>query len=318
MNGISWMGEKHDSSCIIRNYQAKDSEAVIRFKDRLKTLLTTRSATDPQDLEEAFLPSNRLPEANVFVAERGEEIRGFAKVRPELDIERTVLTLIVHPDSWEENLVVKLIERSMNRARQLGAKGMHVNIFRQSSALKKLLLTMGFKPLRRYLELKLNVSKVPLPQPAPEALRCRAFERGEEHLLAQTQNRAFAGTWGYSVNTLEDVLERTALPDFSPEDIILCFDGATLIGHCWTRVAHRGSGPCEARGRIFMLGVDRDYRARGVGRHLLLAGLLHLKAQGIQEVELTVDSQNKAALVLYKSVGFKPEASSLWLAKSLV
>ena len=66
-----------------------------------------------------------------------------------------------------------------------------------------------------------------------------------------------------------------------------------------------------------MLGADPDYRGKGVGKRALLAGLAHLKSKGLQVAELTVDSGNKAALTLYRSVGFKVWMSSLWYEKAI-
>jgi mycothiol synthase len=59
--------------------------------------------------------------------------------------------------------------------------------------------------------------------------------------------------------------------------------------------------PGEGAGRIYMLGVDPDYRERGLGRQLLLIGLSYLKTKGLQVIELTVDSENKVACALYRS-----------------
>ena len=73
----------------------------------------------------------------------------------------------------------------------------------------------------------------------------------------------------------------------------------------------------EKKGRIFMIGTDPDYRGRGVGRRVLLAGLAHLKNRGMQVTELTVDSENEAARVLYQSVGFEVRTSSLWYEKAI-
>jgi len=66
-----------------------------------------------------------------------------------------------------------------------------------------------------------------------------------------------------------------------------------------------------------MIGTDPDYRGRGVGKRVLLAGLAHLKSKGIRVAELTMDSENKAARALYRSAGFEVRASSLWYEKPL-
>jgi ribosomal protein S18 acetylase RimI-like enzyme len=64
-----------------------------------------------------------------------------------------------------------------------------------------------------------------------------------------------------------------------------------------------------------MLGVDPDYRERGIGRIALLAGLNYLKSKGASIAEITVDSENKAARALYDSVGFRRWSGSLWYEK---
>ena len=64
---------------------------------------------------------------------------------------------------------------------------------------------------------------------------------------------------------------------------------------------------CKSEGRIFIFSfyVDRDYRRKGAGRRLLSKVVDILKDEGFEEVELTVDSNNKSAASLYKRFGFK-------------
>ena len=64
-----------------------------------------------------------------------------------------------------------------------------------------------------------------------------------------------------------------------------------------------------------MLGVEPDYQGMGVGKRVLLAGLARLKSKGLRVAELTVDSENKAACALYRSIGFEGQTSSLWYEK---
>ena len=58
-------------------------------------------------------------------------------------------------------------------------------------------------------------------------------------------------------------------------------------------------------GWIGILGTRRGYRKLGLGRAMLLAGLQHLKANGVENARLNVDAANPTgALRLYESVGF--------------
>ena len=102
------------------------------------------------------------------------------------------------------------------------------------------------------------------------------------------------------------------------EGILLACEGDRPIGYCWTRI-EGGENPTAdgSKGRIFMIGVDPDYRGTGIGRGLLLAGLSYLKGQGLRVAQLTVDSENKVADALYRSVGFEICDRSLWYEKVL-
>jgi mycothiol synthase len=194
----------------------------------------------------------------------------------------------------------------------------HVNISQDSLMAKQLLTKMGFAFVRRFLELRLDLSKTPLPEISQICPRCRPLQPGEEERLTQLQNRSFTGSWGYNANTVEGIIYRIHLPSCSAGDIILAFDSDKPIGYCWTRITFwKNKTPGECAGRIYMLGVDPDYQGRGLGRQLLLVGLSYLKRKGLRVVELTVDSENKVACALYKSVGFNLWTSSLWYEKRL-
>ena len=109
--------------------------------------------------------------------------------------------------------------------------------------------------------------------------------------------------------------EQSAIPG-RPVD--MAFDSDKPVAYCWTGIYFsKDKGPGERMGRIYMLGVEPDYRGRGLGRQILLAGISYLESKGVRVVELTVDRENRVAYALYTSVGFKPWKSSLWYEKRL-
>jgi mycothiol synthase len=166
--------------------------------------------------------------------------------------------------------------------------------------------------------LRLELSEARLLAGEQAALACRHLQRGEEDELTQIQNRSFAGTWAYNPNSVEEIAYRLGLIGCSPEDVILIFQGDKPTGYCWTATNLGESAAIGTnKGRIYMLGVDPDYRGKGIGKRALLAGLAHLKSKGIEAAELTVDSENAAACALYESVGFKISSTSAWYEKAL-
>ncbi|MFD6326758.1 GNAT family N-acetyltransferase [Streptomyces sp. NPDC058442] len=58
---------------------------------------------------------------------------------------------------------------------------------------------------------------------------------------------------------------------------------------------------------ILGLCVTEDSRRHGLGRELMVEILARLRRSGIEQVRLTVEPANRAAILLYRSLGFRPE-----------
>ncbi len=302
-----------DLTPIIRNYRPEDFDNLIRLGDECEKTEQAYCGTFHQGLIESIGQPNHFPENNLFVAEKNGNILGYIDVMPELNIGRVVLSLIVHPEHCRKGLPKNLVERATDRARELGVNIVHVNIPQDNVMAKSLFSETGFNFVRLFFELRLDMTETHLPKPNKMALSCRQLRHGEEDKLLEIQNRSFADTWGYNPNTIEDIMYRISLPGWSPEDIIITSEADRLIGYCWTRSKSGEDKPISGdMGRIYMLGVDPDHRGKRVGKHVLMAGLSLLKSRGVRIVELTVDNANKAALALYKPVGFQVWTNNLW------
>jgi len=300
---------------IIRNYRPEDFDSLARLVSRALDTEEGLHSVSAHDVIEGLGRPRHSPENDLYIAESEGDIVGYVDVTPELGIGRVVLSYLIHQEHGEV-VPVKLIQRAMSRGRELKAKRVHVNVPERSVSARRLLAGMGFRCVRRFLELGLDLSQAPVSDRIGN--RCRHLKGGEEDKLVHIQNRSFADTWGFNPNTVEEIAYRTRLPNCSLEDIILACDDDTVTGYCWTRIYVGKNKTAEGgKGRIYMLGVEPDYRGRGIGKEVLLAGLSGLKRRGMGIVELTVDSQNKAARALYRSAGFQIRTRSLWYEKSL-
>ena len=271
-----------------------------------------------QDVIEGLGRPHHFPENDLFIADRAGDMVGYVDVTAELDIGRVVFSCLVHPEHSGESVAMKLIGRAISRARELRVKRVHVNVPEGSVGARKLFTKIGFRFIRRFLELDLDLSEVYVPNTDRIESRYRHLKRGDEDKLVQIQNRSFADTWGFNPNTVEEIVYRTGLPNCSPEDIILVCDGDNVIGYCWTRIyVGEAELTINRKGRIYMLGVDPDHRGRGVGKEVLMAGLAYLRSKDVGIVELTVDGKNEAARALYGSAGFRVRTRSLWYERAL-
>jgi mycothiol synthase len=303
---------------IIRNYRPEDFESLVQLVGEVRKRGEKLNSISLQEVIESLGRPRHFPESNLFIAEKAGDIIGFIDVTAELEIGRVVLSFLVHPVYWGNGFLTELIGRAIDRSRELRVKRAHVNIPQESMTARKLFTKIGFRFIRRFLELSLDLSEVHAAYMGLIGPRYRQMKNGEEDKLVYIQNRSFADTWGFNPNTVEEIAYRIGLPNCSPEDIILSSDADKVIGYCWTRIyVGKNKDPREGRGRIYMLGVDPDHRGKGIGKEVLLAGLSYMKSKCLRMVEVTVDSKNRAALVLYRSAGFRVRTRSLWYEKML-
>lgn len=307
-----------DSPYIVRNYRPSDFEDYVKLHIEVEKLESTGRCTSPQVLSENLGRPNYSPEQDMFVVEIAGKIVGFIDVTTELFTSRVLIDCLVHPEHRRRGLAKKLLTYALRRAKELKVKVAHVNIRQDNAVAKQALSRLSFRVVRQFLELRLPLAEFHFPEVTHHNYTSQHLRPGEEDKLAQIQNRCFADTWGYNPNTPEEIAYSLKLSHCSPQNVILIYVGDKLVGYCWTRI------DCEAgvvisgqKGRIFMFGVDPDYRGKGIGKIALLAGLAYFKNKGVQVVELTVDSENRAALALYRSAGFKTWTSSLYYEKTI-
>ncbi len=295
----------------IRNYRPADFNFfVLLYIEAEKQEPIGRPVT-PQAIAEKLSRPGFSTEHDLLVVEKTGEIIGFVDMLPELDIERVIVDCWLRPEHRRKGLGKKLLDFAMKHAGKLGARFLHVNVREDNAVAGTVLSKLGFVCVRRFLELRLDLNKAGRQELERAFCECRYLREGEEEMLTQIQNLSFAGHWGYNPNTVEAMAYSISLSHRSPKDIVLACDQDEVIGYCWTEVTSGGQG------RIFMIGSAPDYRGKGIGRKLLLAGLANLKNKGAGEVWLTVDSENKAACSLYELIGFELQTNYLWYEKAV-
>jgi len=302
----------------IRNYRPSDFDNYVRFRNVAEKREPSEALLSPQHIAEELAVPKYFPEKDLFVAEMAGSIIGYISVFLELEIERALVEGLVHQQHRKKSVAIELFRYALQHAKNSGVKVAQINIPETNTAAKRLMSDLDFRFIRHFLELKRDIYNTHLPDVNPGEFNLRKLQRGGEDKLTGLQNRCFMGSWGFNPNTTEDIVYRLNLSGCSPEDVTMAYEGDRPVGYCWTRkILSAGSDPQENKGLIHMMGVDPEYRSKGIGKKVLLAGLKYLKGNHIGRVELTVDKENLAARRLYESVGFKNASRLEWYEKKL-
>ena len=303
---------------IYRNYRTNDFNNYAELRIEAEKIDRSSRYISIRGLAEELDRPNYFQEKNVFVAETEEKIIGYISVTMELGIRRALLECLVHPRYRRRGTASKLSAFALQRARDSGMGVAQISISETNDAARSLLTHLGFRYIRRFLELTLDLYNTSLGDVKYGSFISRSLLQNEEELLKKIQNRSFEGTWGFNPNTTEEILYQLNVGGGSCEDAVITFLEDRPVGFCWTRInAEENAARGEKRGQIHMLGVDPGNRKKGIGKHVLVTGLSYLKDKGIDVVELTTDSENDAARRLYYSIGFKEQSVTNWYEKGL-
>lgn len=216
--------------------------------------------------------------------------------------------LAVEPVAWggvgAGDLVLETMLSEASGNLEIWCHGAH-------SAAHEALEARGFVSKRHLYQMRRKLT-APIPTATlPGAIKVRAFDPTRDASAWLALNaRAFAGIPDQGSWTRGDLELRIAQDWFDPAGFLLAHsiavDGSEgqLVGFHWTKIHGNASHGHAPVGEVYVLGVDPDLQARGLGRALTVLGLKHLAAQGLEEVVLYVDADNAAAIRTYEWLGF--------------
>ena len=249
------------------------------------------------------------PGRDCFTAQDSGADVGLAIVWPELPIRRAVLELGVLDSDPAQAAELALIKAAIVRARQLEVSKLHIQVRYNDESMICLFQDFGFQPVRRYATMRWRGGTLGETE-LPDGFSLRAFRAGcDVRALTDIQNAAFGDSWGFSPNTVEQIEARVAAKFTTPEGIIFVTHDDDVAAYNWTV---RPAGPVGKLGRIAMTGVHPDYQGRGLSRPTVLAGMRWLRSQGVETIELEMDSSNLSAARVYESLGFERVSESVW------
>ena len=300
----------------IRNYRPRDFKSYVRLHIETEQLDRSGRYISTRRLAEDLAQPNFAPEENIFVAESNGSLVGYAGLNLEPDTGRALLSGLVHPRHRRKGAASKLFARARQRAVAAGSTALQISVPHTNLAAKKTLERLGLRYIRKFFELQLDPDNFKFVTADPGKYINRSLLHGEADRLTALQNRCFAGSWGFNPNTVAEIVYWLNMSGCAPDDVIMVYfqdTPDTPLGYCWTRLdPAKDKAGANDKGLIHMLGVDPDFRQKGIGSIALAAGIAYLKGQGVKTVMLTVDGQNPAALALYESAGFSMYSKTEW------
>lgn len=253
-----------------------------------------------------------MPAVHLLIRDADGLLAGYAHVDITDEVAGPSAELVVHPLRRRRGLGRSLVAAALAAAQEADPRGrLRLWAHGDHPSAGALALGMGFERSRVLWQMRRSL-QAPVPDlRVPEGVSLRTFQPGtDDAAWVEVNHRAFAdhpeqGRW-----TLADLRIRMSEPWFDPTGFLLAVDATgRILGFHWTKVhggRRDGTGDHqhEPMGEVYVLGVDPDAHGLGLGTTLTVAGLRHLRGQGLDDVMLYVDESNRAAVRLYTRLGF--------------
>lgn len=207
---------------------------------------------------------------------------------------------VVHGDWRGRGLGSQLIDRSERRLLERGVRRIHNVTLAPDMAAPALLESRGYREVRRFWEMTIELGDQPPPEPVlPAGLRLETFSADSARRFHAALEEAFAEHWEYEPESYDEWWERqVAKPDHDPSLWFFVGDGDEVAA------ATRNDPERAGGGWIGAIGVRPAWRGRGLAKALLLHSFREFHRRGQRRVGLGVDSENgTGATHLYESVG---------------
>jgi GNAT superfamily N-acetyltransferase len=209
----------------------------------------------------------------------------------------------VHPEEQDRGLGTELLAALEATAVSRGARRLQAGVAEPDEAGHRLVAGRGYRQVRVFREMRIDLVAAPEAPEWPYGLVPDEFDAARDAAAFHAaEQEAFADHW-----------------EFRPRDLsrwrALHIETKRFDPSLW-RVVRAGDevvagAICEADryggGWVSVLFTRRPWRARGVGRALLLDALGKFRDRGETSVGLGVDAENgTGAFRLYESAGMRP------------
>jgi mycothiol synthase len=269
--------------------------------DQLKALVAALNAADGRpEVADGELPGEYAGGHHLELLDDDGTLVGYAHVTDNGDAYgNAVVELVVHPEHRRAGHGTELASAVMahlDGPARFWSHGDH-------PAAAALATRFSLRKVRELLRMRADLQDWAEPS-WPDGIHVRTFRPGaDEAAVVAVNARAFDWHPEQGRMSVSDV-EATEREDwFDPEGFFVAVnDQDKPVGFHWTKIHPDGLG------EVYVVGVDPAAQGGGLGRALTAVGLRHLRSAEVPAVILYVESDNKAALRLYRNLGFIEES----------
>ena len=298
----------------LRKFEWGDLESVSRLLTSISGTGGTEKEVDSELVRQTLSHPSVHPETNLTLAHSGADLVGYYQLFPEVSISRAVVAGGVLEPFRGEGIGRLLLRAATDQVEALDVGVLHIQTSADSAAARHLLESEGFEMVKDYWQMRWSGGDLPELN-LRSNFSLKPFKLGEdEAMLTELQNAAFGQHWGFCPNTVDEIAARVRIASTDPDGIIFVMDGDRPAGYNWTL---RNENRFGKVGFVSMTGVHPEYRGNGLGTAVVVTGMEYLRQQGVNAIELEVDSENTPARELYLKLGYRQVHHSVWFERSL-
>jgi mycothiol synthase len=231
----------------------------------------------------------------------GERVVAFGSVEDRGELWR--IDAYVHPDKRGRGLGTELVAGLEASAASRGARRIQNGVAEPDEAGHRLLAGLGYRPVRVFRELRIDLAAEPEAPEWPDGLVPDEFDADRDAAAFHAaQQEAFADHWEYQPRDRARWRElHVETESFDPSLWRIVRAGDEIAAGAICEADRYGGG------WVAVLFTRQVWRGQGVGRALLRDAFQKFRDRGERSVGLGVDAENTTgAFHLYENAGMRP------------
>jgi mycothiol synthase len=277
----------------VRRPTEADAPAVTELIAAMDTHFVGAPELTEEDLQDEW---NDLElDRDAWLFELDGELAGYAALHTGA---HTFADGYVHPRYFGRGVGTRIVELTEAEARSRKVQTLRNAVLAADEQARALLDSRGYRPLRHFYRMAIELEGRPPPAEWPAGLRAEPVDyEHEAESFHATLDEAFAEEFGHEPERGVDWRARREGRSFDPTLWFVVKEGDEVAAALL----------CQERfgsGWIASIGVRKPWRRRGLGFALLLHGFGQLYARGQHRIALGVDAENPTgATRLYERAG---------------